>query len=213
MSITLIVLVIEVIVILLVAVGFLFFLPWKRSKAKTVEFEKLLDNIASKEDERKAQLIQFLEESHALKTEAAEESAGYMVEAEKQFLQYFIKQQLEQTPVNDFHENLCELLDQYLYFVPTINIEQHAPNADKPEQQNVAEVEASNTDTDTDEDIAIEEPEVKDSGEMEPDKEDQVAEPDQNNEEELDWGAAFAEAGEDMDEETKASFESETKAD
>jgi len=211
MSITLIVLVIEVIVILLVAVGFLFFLPWKRSKAKTVEFEKLLDNIASKEDERKAQLIQFLEESHALKTEAAEESAGYMVEAEKQFLQYFIKQQLEQTPVNDFHENLCELLDQYLYFVPTINIEQHAPNADKPEQQNVAEVEASNTDTD--EDIAIEEPEVKDSGEMEPDKEDQVAEPDQNNEEELDWGAAFAEAGEDMDEETKASFESETKAD
>jgi len=211
MSITLIVLVIEVIVILLVAVGFLFFLPWKRSKAKTVEFEKLLDNIASKEDERKAQLIQFLEESHALKTEAAEESAGYMVEAEKQFLQYFIKQQLEQTPVNDFHENLCELLDQYLYFVPTINIEQHAPNADKPEQQNVAEVEVSNTDTD--EDIAIEEPEVKDSGEMEPDKEDQVAEPDQNNEEELDWGAAFAEAGEDMDEETKASFESETKAD
>ena len=211
MSITLIVLVIEVIVILLVAVGFLFFLPWKRSKAKTVEFEKLLDNIASKEDERKAQLIQFLEERHALKTEAAEESAGYMVEAEKQFLQYFIKQQLEQTPVNDFHENLCELLDQYLYFVPTINIEQHAPNADKPEQQNVAEVEVSNTDTD--EDIAIEEPEVKDSGEMEPDKEDQVAEPDQNNEEELDWGAAFAEAGEDMDEETKASFESETKAD
>jgi hypothetical protein len=215
MSITLIVLVVEVIVILLVAVGFLFFLPWKRSKAKTIEFERLLDNIASKEDERKAQLIQFLEESHALKTEAAEESAGYMVEAEKQFLQYFIKQQLEQTPVNDFHENLCELLDQYLYFVPTINIEQHAPNAEKPEQQNVVEIEASNTDTDTDtdEDIAIEEPEVKNSGEMEPDKEEQATESEQSNEEELDWGAAFAESGDDMDEETKAGFESEKKAD
>ncbi len=48
---------------------------------------------------------------------------------------------------------------------------------------------------------------------MEPDKEEQATEPEQSNEEELDWGAAFAESGDDMDEETKAGFESEKKAD
>ena len=130
MSITLVVLVVEVLVILFGAVGFLFFLRWKRGKVKTAEFEKLLDNVSSKEDERKSQLIQFLEEGHALKADAAEESAGYMIEAEKQFLQQFIKQQLEQTSITDFYVNLCELLDNYLYFVPTIDIEQHESNDD-----------------------------------------------------------------------------------
>ena len=146
MSATLVILVVEAVVILLGVGGVLFFLSWKRSKTITVECEKLLDNFGSKEDERKAQLIQFLEENYDLKTEAAEESAGYMIEAEKQFLQQFIKQQLEQTSITDFYEYLCELLDQYLYFVPTINIEQHESRGDKLDQQDVVEVEALNTD-------------------------------------------------------------------
>ena len=146
MSTTLVILVVEAVVILTGVAGFLFFLSWKRSKTITVECEKLLDNFGSKEDERKAQLIQFLEENYDLKTEAAEESAGYMIEAEKQFLQQFIKQQLEQTSITDFYEYLCELLDQYLYFVPTINIEQHESRGDKLDQQDVVEVEALNTD-------------------------------------------------------------------
>ena len=146
MSTTLVILVVEAVVILTGVAGFLFFLSWKRSKTITVECEKLLDNFGSKEDERKAQLIQFLEENYDLKTEAAEESAGYMIEAEKQFLQQFIKQQLEQTSITDFYGYLCELLDQYLYFVPTINIEQHESRGDKLDQQDVVEVEALNTD-------------------------------------------------------------------
>jgi len=123
MSTTLVILLVETVVILLGVVGFLFFLRWKRNKTITAECEKLLDNFSSREDERKAQLIQFLEENYDLKTEAAEESAGYMIEAEKQFVQQFIKQQLEQTSITDFYGYLCELLDQYLYFVPTINRE------------------------------------------------------------------------------------------
>jgi len=131
MSTTLLILVVETAVIILGVVGFLFFLSWKRSRAITAEFEKLLDNVASKEDERKAQLIQFLEEGYDLKNEALKESAGYMIEAEKQFLQQFIKQQLEQTSITGFYDNLCELLDQYLYFIPTINIEQQASRSDE----------------------------------------------------------------------------------
>lgn len=208
MSITLVVLVVEVVVILLGAVSFLFFLRWKRSKTKTAEFEKLLDNVASKEDERKAQLIHFLEESHALEPEAAGESAEYMVEAEKQFLQQFIQQQLEQTSVTDFYDQLCELLDQYLYFVPTARIEQHAGNGDKSEQQDVETLNSK------DEDFNTEGTEANDSDQTDIEKREQEDETDvteENSEEELDWGDAFAESGDNMDEETKASFESETK--
>ena len=184
MNITLIVLVVEAVVILSGVVGFLFFLSWKRSKTKAAELEKLLDNVGSKEDERKAQLIQFLEESYDLKTEAAEESAGYMIEAEKQFLQQFIKQQLEQTSITDFYGYLCELLDQYLYFVPTINIEQHATKGNELDQQDVVEVEVLNTD---DEDFDTVSPEAKDL-------------------DEIDTEGQVTVAGDDMDEETKASL-------
>ena len=216
MNITLVVLLVEVFVILFGVVGFLFFLRWKRGKVKTAEFEKLLDNVSSKEGERKAQLIQFLEESHALKTEEAEESAGYMIEAEKQFLQQFIKQQLEQTSITGFYTDLCELLDNYLYFVPTVNIEQDVSNDDAPEQQENVEVEVFETDSEAEiEDArASEEPEAKDSGEAHSEKEEQETEPEEPEvtEEALDWGDAFSESGDEMDEETKASFESETKS-
>jgi hypothetical protein len=184
MSTTLVILVVEAVVILTGVAGFLFFLSWKRSKTITVECEKLLDNVASKEDERKAQLIQFLEENYDLKTEAAEESAGYMIEAEKQFLQQFIKQQLEQTSITDFYGYLCELLDQYLYFVPTINIEQHATKGNELDQQDVVEVEVLNTD---DEDFDTVSPEAKDL-------------------DEIDTEGQVTVAGDDMDEETKASL-------
>lgn len=216
MNITLVVLLVEAFVILFGVVGFLFFLRWKRGKVKTAEFETLLDTVSSKEGERKAQLIQFLEESHALKTGEAEESAGYMIEAEKQFLQQLIKQQLEQTSITGFYTDLCELLDNYLYFVPTVNIEQDVSNDDAPEQQENVEVEVFETDSEAEiEDArASEEPEAKDSGETHSEKEEEETEPEEPEvtEEALDWGDAFSESGDEMDEETKASFESETKS-
>ena len=216
MNITLVVLLVEVFVILFGVVGFLFFLRWKRRKVKTAEFEELLDNVSSREDERKAQLVRFLEENHALKTEAAEESAGYMIEAEKQFLQQFIKQQLEQTSITGFYTDLCELLDNYLYFVPTVNIEQDVSNDDAPKQQDDLEVEVFDTDSEADieEGSDLEELEAKESGETYSEKEEQETEPEEPEvtEEALDWGDAFSESGDEMDEETKASFESETKS-
>ena len=207
MNITLIVLVVEAVVILSGVVGFLFFLSWKRSKTKAAELEKLLDNVGSKEDERKAQLIQFLEESYDLKTEAAEESARCMIEAEKQFLQQFIKQQLEQTSITDFYGYLCKLLDQYLYFVPTINIEQHATKGNELDQQDVVEVEVLNTDDDFD----TVSPEAKGLDEIDTEVQvtvagDKIGVTKKDLEEELARGETFAESGDDMDEETKVSL-------
>ncbi len=131
MNITLIILVVEVAVVLLGIVSFLFFLRWKGNKEKAAEFEKLLDNVDSQQEERKSQLAEFLINSYALETEKAKETSEFMVEAEKLFLQQFLKQQIEQTPVTYFYQNLCELLDQYLYFIPTVNSEKDSPNEEK----------------------------------------------------------------------------------
>ncbi|MFW5442956.1 MAG: hypothetical protein ACKE51_01440 [Methylococcaceae bacterium] len=120
MNITLVILVAEVAVVLLVIVGFLLYLRWKQKRVQTAEIEKLLDNVSSQEEERKSQLLSYFIDSHAMDNEAAKEASDFMVEAEKQFIQQFLKQQMEQTPVTNFYQNLCELLDQYLYFIPTI---------------------------------------------------------------------------------------------
>ncbi len=128
MSITLIVLLAEVVLVFIGLTGFLFYLRWKREKIKTAEFESLLTNFDVQVGERKVQLIHFLEENYAMETKDAEESANFMIEAEKNFLQQFLTQQIEKKPVTDFHQNLCELLDQYLYFVPSLKTENEKTN-------------------------------------------------------------------------------------
>ncbi len=125
MSITVLVLIVEVIIILLGLVCFLFFLRWKRKKNKIVELNQLLDDINSREEERNVVLTKHLVKGYALGDEAAKELSSYMVEAEKQFLQQFVKQQIEQSSLTSFYETLCELLDQYLYFIPQDNTEKN----------------------------------------------------------------------------------------
>lgn len=123
MNMTLMIFIIEIGVALLAALAVILFFRWKNNKLKTAGFEQLLNNIKETESERKSQLIQFLMDSHALSAEEASESGEYMLEAEKQFLEQFIKQQIEKTSIIDFYTNLCELLDQYLYFIPTVKVE------------------------------------------------------------------------------------------
>ncbi len=179
MNITLTILIIESIVVLLGISGFLFFLRLKKKSKKLFELNQILENISSQEGERKAHLANHLQEGYALSSEAAAESAGYMVEAEKQFIQQFIKKQIEEASVVDFHQNLCELLDQYLYFIPTSAIEENNPaNVEQAEITTKAVLlEEKNHDSD-------------------------------EKKEEPDWGEAFAESGDEVDEETKAVFDS-----
>ena len=67
----------------------------------------------------------------------------------------------------------------------------------------------------TSEGFESEEPEVMESGETDSEIEVQVqvtvADKTEADEEEPDWGDAFAESGDEMDEETKTSFDSEAK--
>ncbi len=98
MSTTFIFLLVEVFVVLLGIACFLFYLRWKRKKLKLAEIEKLLDNINSQQAERLSLLTEHLKENCGAQDDPAEESSGLMIEAEKQFLQHFLKQQVEQTP-------------------------------------------------------------------------------------------------------------------
>ncbi|MCF6250246.1 MAG: hypothetical protein L3J75_03100 [Methylococcaceae bacterium] len=200
MNVTLIILVVEVAVVLLGIVSLLFFLRWKGNKDKTAEFEKLLDNVDSLKEERKSQLAEYLTNSYALEIEKAKETSEFMVEAEKLFLQQFLKQQIEQTPVTDFYQNLCELLDQYLYFIPTVNSEKDSPNEEKLVEQNSVDIHNN---------------EVTDSDEIDSENTNATTEPEQAeaSEAEPDWGNAFAESGDEIVEEIKTGYETEIKKD
>jgi len=200
MNITLIILVVEVAVVLLGIVSFLFFLRWKGNKDKAAEFEKLLDNVDSQQEERKSQLAEFLINSYALETEKAKETSEFMVEAEKLFLQQFLKQQIEQTPVTDFYQNLCELLDQYLYFIPTVNSDKSSTDEEKTVEQNSAELQNN---------------EVIESDEIDSENTNVTTESEEAeaSEAEPDWGDTLAEPGDEIDEETKAGYETEIKKD
>lgn len=219
MSITTLVLIVEVILLLLGIGGFLFFWQWKAKKNKTAEVEQLLDNIRSKEAERKSILTQYLEKAYTLDNTAANELGGYMVEAEKQFLHQFLQQQVQQTSLTGFYETLCELLDQYLYFIPSENGEKVAiandkvvdendldleviqtkSNNPKNDELNVATEESKNIETDSDK---------SDSGNQE---QITLAEDAKAESDEPDWGAAFAESGDEIDESTKAAFDTQVK--
>lgn len=204
MSLPAIVLVVEMIIVLMGVAGFLFFLRWKRKKTKSAELEKLLDNVVNHEQQRKTQLMLFVKEKYGLEAEAAEESILPMIEAEKQFVQQFLKQQMEQTPVTDFYQNLCVLLDQYLSLVPANKMTSLIANVDDTEtQEKLDEEDLSNS-----EDIEAEESNENNKLDEEKLESSNVTE---KEDEELDWGDAFEESGDKVDDATKINSESEEK--
>ncbi len=187
------ILIIEIALVLLVIVCILAFIIWKRKKTTSNELEQLLDNVDSLQDERKRQLAEFLIKDYALDADEARESGEYMVEAEKQFIQQFVKQQLEQGTVSDLYANLSELLDQYLYFVPKnlVAVENVADDLESSDTQDTAE-EAEKIEVSPDD--ASSEIDQKAEGE--------------NVEAEPDWGDAFSESGDTMNADAKEGYES-----
>lgn len=201
MNSTVYILAIEIALVLFLIVAFLLFFAWKRKKSRTHEFEQLLQNVTELQVERKAQLQQLLMNNYALGEEEASENSSYMLEAEKQFLQQFITQQIEQTPVTDFYQQLCGMLDQYIYFIPAVE----QGNAGFAEQ---AIADKENKTVSANEISEIENREEFAEADSDARLEDSPATGEKiTEEEELDWGAAFAESGDTMDEEAKKGYE------
>ncbi len=206
MNITLTILVVESILVLVGICALLFYFRWKVKYNKLIDFKQLLDNFNDQEGERKVQLVNHLQEGYALSSEESGESADYMVEAEKVFLQQFMKQQIEQTSGADFYQNLCELLDQYLYFIPTKNaIDSNSSNIETTE----AIEDSMHSQVDKEALLDEKNDDLDGSGEKSG-LEDIITEQvnDSNtSEEDPDWGDAFAESGDEVDEQTKLDFD------
>ena len=202
MNSSMIILIVEMALVLLVVICVMGYLSWKQKKNRIAELEQLLENANDQQAERKVQLEQFLIKDYALEKNAAKESADYMVEAERQFLQQFIRQQLEQTKVTDFYANLSELLDQYLYFVPSISEQQETPGITKNIENKEGE-----------EEKLIEENAFNAYGKANS-KEDNVQLDELENaaeDSEPDWGDAFSESGDTMDDDVKEGYEAGLK--
>ncbi len=188
MNVSLNILIVEITLVLFAVVCILVFLMWKHKKKVAMEFDKLLNKVNDQQSERKIQLVKFLIDDHALEVGEAEEASEYMVEAEKQFMQLFIKQQIEQAPVDGFYGNLCELLDQYLYFVPKKDSDEETESSEDKDDMVVSE----------------EVNEAEDNKAVEGSSQ-------QQEEAEPDWGDAFSESGDEMDGDVKEGYDAEKK--
>jgi len=191
------ILVLEIAILLLVIVGVLLFLEWKKRKALTQQLDQLLGAVEEQQQERVKTLTQYLETEYSLDASEAVESGEYMIEAEKQFMQQFIKQQVEKTTVAEFYENLCGLLDQYMYFVPKLSDLKGKVEPDvtpKPvEPVEVVKLKPKNVGHNN---LHLTEKELEEKSEPE-------GEPD--------WGDAFSESGDEMDEDAKEGYDAEVK--
>ncbi len=206
MSATSSILILEIAIVLLVIVCILLFLEWKRRKVFSQQLEQLLQSIDEQQKQRISTLTQLLENEYALDSSAAQESGEYMVEAEKQFMQQFVKQQIEKTTIAEFYQNLCGLLDQYLYFVPKLSDIQQPVKAEDKITETKPEPEISEP-TEPTEPTEASEDDAENVAETE-----EVPESKQETEEEPGWGDAFAESGEEMDDEVKEGYEAEVKS-
>ncbi len=204
MSTPLLVLVVEIIILLLGLVVLLLFFRWKTKKEKTKDLEQLLDNIASQENTRQQILFDHLQKGYALEDEKAITLSTLLVNAEKQFMQVFIQQQIEQTAITDFHQTLCELLDQYLNTIPALN------SPDLNLAVTVAEPEHVESPLDAMQDNIEEEQSQLKSDNLEPDNNN---ESDTTEEAEPSWDDAFSESGDKMDEASKEAIENEAATD
>ncbi len=112
--------------------GLIFFKSRERRR-RHADFEKLLDDIKDRQDLRAKKLVRHMIGNQQFDQADAEKLSADLIEAEKLFLQKFITQQLQQQPVADFYENLCQLLDSYLdSAIPPNGLEQSSVDQEHP---------------------------------------------------------------------------------
>ncbi len=174
----------ELVLLLLAAVGFFIFLDIKRKKKLRESLGIMLDNIASEKPGRLTKLSEQLQSSFQLEEGTAKGLAEQLVKEEKLFFQQFFELQLgkSETGLNDFHERVYALLTHYLTALPSL-------------EESKIEQEPSNND-----DISVkpaEEPAAEEPAAEEPSWDEAFEET--KKAEEPSWDEAFEEAGEKKD--------------
>ncbi len=90
------------------------YLKWREKRHRHADFEILLEDINDRQGLRGNKISRRLVDKYRLDPAIAQNLSERLITEEKQFLQQFIEQQMQQQSVANFYENLCVLLDSYL---------------------------------------------------------------------------------------------------
>ncbi len=198
MSDTVMLIIIEVQLVIILLLGVLLFLNWKRKKKYASQLESILNQIMDEEETRKTSIQHYLTSHLKLNDQAALELCEDFVEAEKQFMYVFLEQQMKQGVIDGFYQNLCELLDNYLNHIPKPTSHNIEKEVSEPESHAFNIGDENNAETSAQTVPQSSTPEQSSDA--------------QTSDDEVDWGDAFAESGDEMDEDAKQSFENESSA-
>lgn len=207
---------VEVFAVVSILLIVLLSISWRRKKRLTTEIEQLLNEVEKTRAGRKQWLEEILATKHQIAATETPELSQHFINAEKVFLQYIVKQQLEQSSLVNIYAQTRELLDHYLQLIPPppppqiiqnpVIIEPVAPIPNVEPAQAITEPEDEFLEVaETKPAIETEEPDWGDafaeSGDLPPSIEAADATLDAPETkltietEEPDWGDAFAESG------------------
>lgn len=205
----------EVILLLLVGVAAGMWLLWQRKKKQALELENLLEEVKASEVNRQHQLLRHLTLKRKLTEAEAQEVSTAMLQAEKQFLQFYVQYRFELGSGADFYTQLAELLDQYLKLVPlppepitsvnyasaTSAVQSQVVNLAKTEQALSSDAILADTDAMVDALVSPSQTEISEASiQQGSDESDLIQDQPPNSDvfdefgdEDIDWGEAFAE--------------------
>lgn len=130
-------------VLILVFIAIVFGFKWRQRRRHHRDIEQLLEDIETRQVLRGQQLSRRLQEHFGLDSEPSSQLSDQLIDAEKQFLQAFIEQQLRQASVSSFYENLCEVLDAYYQTLKAVGKSSHNnPSPIPSAEEQKAELEA-----------------------------------------------------------------------
>jgi uncharacterized alpha/beta hydrolase family protein len=211
---------INLVIILVLLLGFVLFLNRREKQRKQNEMERLLKELEENATTRQKQIVNILTTQLGVSESSAYELVDDLTATEKKLVHRFLEIQMNQQPATNFYQYSCECIDDCLKLVAEKIPKAQASTSDAPadgarvknqpadasasekEIIDLADAEKIEPETitlDVNETKAISENKTLDDGDGKPNMDvDQEAVEDEFGEE-PDWGDAFAEAGVEMD--------------
>ncbi len=204
---------INLVIVLILLLGFVLFLNGRDKKRKKTEMERLLTEIEANETARQKQIVNILTTQIGMSEQVVLEKVENFVAAEKQLTHKFLEILMDQQPVTNFYQYSSDCLDEYMRLIgenlpeQSIQIEEaEKPIISETQRSNIPEQSASLEDnqsqimdTEHEETNAVNSDSAPVADSSAEQNENKDAEKDEFSEE-PDWGDAFAETGEEMDE-------------
>ncbi len=208
---------INLVIVLVLLLGFVLFLNRREKQRKNSEIERLLVELEENETIRQKQIVNILTTQMGVSEQMVLEKVENFVTVEKRFIHKFLEIAMDQQPVANFYQYCCECLDEYMQLIadnlpePTAAHKEVVEKQAIPELQNNTSSEQSSKLEDSQVVTPDQDPEEisKTNRESAPEVDDSFEKSAENQveddelSEEPDWGDAFAEAGVKMEDNNK----------